>query len=208
MTMAQGICKGVNCYTPAQIITDASDYPITRLLSHPLRRSRRSSQDAGHARPRRLLRQVIIVQQRGALAGERIRNPAVLVRDAPDGHADAAVHVEARAHHVREVVALRHQRAVGGREGRVADVQLGVGDLEAEGREAAQRRGEGGPRGGGPDNEVALEANAVDGGAGVLDDLGGLEDAVCLGAVVLEVIVIQISEGEESAQTGWQSRDH
>jgi hypothetical protein len=55
---------------------------------------------------------------------------------------------------------------------------------------------------------VALEANAVDGGAGVLDDLGGLEDAVCLGAVVLEVIVVQISEGEESAQTGWQSRDH
>lgn len=86
-------------------------------LSNPLRRSRRSSQDAGHARPRRLLSQVVIIKQRGALPGERIRDPAVLVRDAPDGDADAAVHVEARAHHVREVVALRHQRAVGGRQG-------------------------------------------------------------------------------------------
>lgn len=178
------------------VIIVASDHHITRLPPHPLRRSRRSSQDAGYTRPRRLLSQVVIVQQRGALTGERVRDPAVLVRDAPDGDADAAVHVEARAHHAGEVVALRRQRAVRGREGRVADVHLGVGDLEAEGREPAQRRGEGGPGWGGSDDEVALEADAVDGSAGVLDDLGGFDDAVCFGAVVLEVIVVQVS-GEE-----------
>jgi hypothetical protein len=74
----------------------------------------------------------------------------------------------------------------------VPDVDLGVGDLESQGREALEGGGEGGPLRRGADDEVALEADAVDRGAGVEEDLRGFDDAVCLGAVVLEVVVVEV----------------
>jgi hypothetical protein len=39
---------------------------------------------------------------------------------------------------------------------------------------------------------VALEADAVEGSAGVEDDLDGLDGAVRLGLVVLEVVVVDV----------------
>lgn len=75
----------------------------------------------------------------------------------------------------------------------MADVNLRVGDLEAEGREALKDGDEGGALRGGADDEVALEADAVDGGAGVEDDLDGFDGAVCFGAVVFEVVVVEIA---------------
>jgi len=74
----------------------------------------------------------------------------------------------------------------------VPDVDLRIRDLEPQGREALEGGGEGGTLGRRADDEVALEADAVDGGAGVEEDLSGFEDAVRLGAVVLEVVVVEV----------------
>lgn len=41
---------------------------------------------------------------------------------------------------------------------------------------------------------MALEADAVDGGAGVLDDSDDFESAFCLGAVVLKVVVVVVPD--------------
>ena len=74
----------------------------------------------------------------------------------------------------------------------MADIELGIGHLHAHGGEAPEDGGEGGPRGGGPYDQVALETHAVDWRAGLLDDLDGLDNAVGFGAVVLEVIVVVV----------------
>lgn len=74
------------------------------------------------------------------------------------------------------------------------DVELRIGDLDAERREALEGRDEGGALRGGAYDQVALEADAVDRGLGGLDDLDELDGAVCLGAIVLEVVVIVVSD--------------
>lgn len=72
----------------------------------------------------------------------------------------------------------------------MSDVQFRVGDLDAELCEAAQGGGEGVAAGRGAYNEVALETDAIKGRAGILDNLDGFNGEVCLGAVVLEVVVV------------------
>ena len=126
------------------------------------------------------------------MAGESLRNPRVLVRHTPDSDTNAAGDVKARAHDVSVVVSLGSEGGRRGRKAGVADVELGVGDLEAEGREATEDSGEVGAGGRAADDEMALETDAVDGGAGVLDDGDGFVDAVGLGAVVLEVVVVVV----------------
>ena len=74
----------------------------------------------------------------------------------------------------------------------MADVELGKGDLEAKGSEALQGSGYAAPAGGAADNQMALEANTVDGGASSLDDLDQLDSFVSLGAVVLQVVVVVV----------------
>lgn len=74
----------------------------------------------------------------------------------------------------------------------MADVQLRVGDLDAQGGEALEGRGEGAALRRGADDEVALETDAVEGCAGLLDDLHGFDGAVGFGVVVLEVVVVQV----------------
>lgn len=74
----------------------------------------------------------------------------------------------------------------------MADVDLGVGDVEVKGGEAAEGGREVGARGRVADDEVALEADTVDRSTSRLDDVDGLKDAVRLGTVVLEVVVVVV----------------
>jgi hypothetical protein len=74
----------------------------------------------------------------------------------------------------------------------VADVELRVGDLDAEAGEALQRGGQGAAARGAADDEMALEADTVNGGARGLDDLDELDGAVRLGLVVLQVVVVVV----------------
>jgi hypothetical protein len=96
-----------------------------------------------------------VVDQGGALAGEGVGHPGVLVGEAPDRHALAGGHPEAGVDDVAVV------RGLGGVPGRLhAHVQLGDPHLEAEGGEAPQVllevAGEAVL-----DGQVALEADAV-----------------------------------------------
>ncbi len=75
----------------------------------------------------------------------------------------------------------------------MADVELGKGNLQAKGSEALEGGGDAAAAGGTADNEMALEANAVDGGASSLDDLDQLDGLVGLGAVILQVVVVVVS---------------
>jgi hypothetical protein len=151
-----------------------------------------SSEDARDGSPGSLLVKVAIIEERVTLARESLRNPRVLVRHTPDSDTNAAGDIEARAHDVGVVISLGGEGGRRGRKAGVADVELGIGDLEAEGREATEGGGEVGAGWRAADDEMALETDAVDGGAGILDDGDGFVDAIGLGAVVLEVVVVVV----------------
>lgn len=109
-----------------------------------------------------------VPRQSSALAREGLRDPRVLVGPVPDGDANAAGQRLARGDDGLVVrLLLLEQRRSGG-EGH-ADVELRDGDLDAE-------RGERGKvlldvAGQGADDEVALDADAVDGDAPLLEVL-------------------------------------
>lgn len=118
----------------------------------------------------------------------------MLVGESPDCEANAAgADVEARSYHVGVVDPLLSSSLRAGREAGVADVDLGVGHVDVESREAAKHCGQGGPGRSRADNHVALEADSVDGGACSLDDLDKLDSTVRLGLVVLEVVVVVVA---------------
>ena len=142
--------------------------------------------------PSGLLVEVLVVEEGVTLAREGFGNPGVLVGEGPDGHADAADGVEAAADDTGVVVALSDESRGRGGQARVADVELGKGDLEAKGGEALQDSGDAAPAGGAADNQMALEANTVDGSASSLDDLDQLDGLVSLSAVVLQVVVVVV----------------
>lgn len=154
------------------------------------------SEDGADGRPCGLLAEVGVVQEGVALAGERLRDPRVLVGEAPDGDADAAGDVQAGADDVGEVVTLGDEGGGGGRERRVADVELGIGDFDVESGEALEHGGERRARRRAADDQVRLETDTVDGGAGGLDDLDDLDGTVGLGLVVLEVVVVVVAKVE------------
>jgi len=83
----------------------------------------------------------------------------------------------------------------------VADVDFGVRNLDAEGSEAAEHSSQVATARGAANNQVALEADTIDGSASVLDDAHQLERPVGLGAVVLEVVVVvvELSAGVSGA---------
>lgn len=152
-----------------------------------------SSQNTAHTGPCRLLVKVGIIKQRRALTVESLRDPAVLIRESPDRDTDAASDIKARADDVGKVVTLSNKGGGGGGEGRVADVELGVGYFDAQSGESLQSGRERRARGRAAHDQVTLETDAVDGSTGCLDDLDQLEGFVGLGAVVFEVVVVVVA---------------
>lgn len=156
--------------------------------------SRSGGEQAGNASPGGLLLVLVVVDESLTGTAEGVGHPAVLVRDSPDGHTHAALDVKAGSDHVGKVVTLGLESGLGGGDRGVADVELSVGDLDVESSEALQDSGEVSARGGLADDKVTLEADTVDGGTGVLDDLNELKGALCLGTVALEVVVVVVPE--------------
>lgn len=154
-------------------------------------------EDAGDGGPGGLLAELGIVDEGIAGAVERGRNPRVLVGERPDGDTDAARHVEAGPDDVGKVVTLGDLGLGAGGEGGVADVELSVGDIDTEGGEAAEGGGQVGAAGRAADDQVALEANTVNGGTGSLDDADNLDGPVSLGLIVLEVVVIIVPKDSQ-----------
>lgn len=127
-----------------------------------------------------------------ALAGEGAGDPGVEIGEVPHGDADAVGDGEAGGDGVDVVGGLLLVARGGGREGREADVELGVGDLDAEGGEALEVGRLGCEVGGRAYDVMGLETNTVN-----LDATGleGLDDVLCcggLGSRVLNVVVIVV----------------
>jgi hypothetical protein len=155
------------------------------------------SQDRRHGSPGGLLVVVDVVQEGISLTGEGLRNPTIFVREAPNRHAHTAVDVDARADDGSVVVSLRDQGGGRGGKAGVADVDFGVSHLDTEGGEAAEGRGELAAAGNGADDQVALEANTIDGSASILDDTDNFERSCCLGTVVLKVVVVVVPRKDQ-----------
>lgn len=66
------------------------------------------------------------------LSGEGGGNPRVLVREIPDGNSDTAVHGKTSRNDVRVVGSLLSETGAGLRETGESDVELGVGNFDAE----------------------------------------------------------------------------
>lgn len=150
---------------------------------------------------RRLLLEVLIEQQRRAFPSKHTRNPGVLVRDAPDGHANTSLDGQAAGSHAL-VSRNLGSRLLGGDGGVQAHVDLGVDDIDTQVGGCAKRGLENGLFGrwagcgrsvlGG---NVALVANAVDLDAVGLDELDDAGSAGSLRAVELEVVVVVVQLG-------------
>ena len=142
---------------------------------------------------------VVVEEQRSALTREDARDPGVAVGDAPDGVGHAALHEEAGLHRLVPVGLLRvgvqgRQRLAGERAGRGArldggaDVDLGLGDVQAQVGEALH----GGlqVREAVLGAQVGLEAHAVDRHLLRLELLHQVVDGLALGPGVLDVVVV------------------
>lgn len=165
--------------------------------------SRSGGEQAGNASPGGLLLVLVVVDEGLTSTAEGVGHPAVLVRDSPDGHTHAALDVKAGSDDVGKVVTLGLESRLGGGDRGMADVELSVGDLDVEGSEALEDSGEVSARGGLADDEVALEADTVDGGTGILDNLDELKGALRLGTIALEVVVVVVPE-ELNVEQRWQ----
>lgn len=128
----------------------------------------------------------------------------------PDGHADAAWHGQARSGDPGVAVGLVLE-LLGGGGGVHADVDLGVGDVDAEVGHGAQAAledllGRGGDVLGAGllGDQVALEADAVDLDAPRLDQLDDAHGAQGLGrgGAVLEVVVVVVQLGSRVGGSG------
>lgn len=166
-----------------------------RRLSRGVRRLRSaggvrrlSGQHGANTGPCGLLVEVAVIE-----CSIAVLDPVVFVDVAPDGDADAAGDVQAGADHVGIVITLLGEGGGGGGDRLVRDVELGVGDFDAESGEALEEVGHGGARGRAADLHMGLETDTVNGGAGGFDELDELEGPFGLGAVVLEVVVVVVA---------------
>lgn len=126
------------------------------------------------------------------MAGERARYPRVFVRIVPDRDTDASRDGVASSNDVLIVRLLLCEKRVGLGEGH-ADVELRDGYFDAEGRESLEL----GLQTGGdlPNDEMALEANTVDGYAIGLEGLHEVQHRGSLRACVLEVVLVDVQLG-------------
>jgi hypothetical protein len=112
-----------------------------------------------------------------------------LIRPVPHSDADAALHRLARGNHRLIIRLLLRQKRVRHREGH-PDVQLSDSDLHAEAGEGLQVRLDGG--GQRADDEVALDADAVDGHAVLLQLFDEVEHGRGLVAEAFDVVVVDV----------------
>jgi hypothetical protein len=145
---------------------------------------------------RRLLLVVLIEEQRSTLTRKHPRNPRVLIRNAPNSHANAPLDRQAR---LRNALVSRrlHSELLRCRRRVQSQIQLGVRDIDAQvrrstksGRESFSAWGRAGRRRRSLGGEMGLVADAVDLEAVRLDELDDADGASRLVAVVLEVVVV------------------
>ncbi|KAI6763855.1 hypothetical protein HG530_007644 [Fusarium avenaceum] len=153
------------------------------------------SEKAGDTGPGGLLLVIIGVEKSLAVALKDTGDPAVLISDAPDSNTNTALNIETRSNNVGVLVTLSLQLSSRGGNGLVADIKLGVGDLDIKSSEALEHGDELRTRGGLADNEMALETNTINGSTGLLDDLDKLDGTVGLLAVLLEIVVVVLGGG-------------
>lgn len=126
------------------------------------------------------------------MAGERARYPRVFVRVVPDRDTDASRDGVASSNDVLIVRLLLRQERVGLGEGH-ADVELRDGHFDTKSCESLEL----GLQAGGdlPNDEMTLEANAVDGYAIGLEGLHEVQHRCGLRACVLEVVLVDVQLG-------------
>lgn len=137
-----------------------------------------------------------VPKQRITLTREDTRDPGVLVRDTPDSHTNALLDGKARRSHAGEGGVLESTARFSGG-GVQADIDLSVGDIDAEvggGAESSLKNGllGGGAGSGGSvlGRHVALVTDAVDLDAVGLDELHNTGGALGLLLVELKVVVV------------------
>lgn len=155
------------------------------------RLGRASSQSLKQTGVGRLLVQVLIPGQSGALAGESAGNPGVLVGPVPDGESHTLGGLDTGLDQVLEVGRLLGKLRVGGGS-RHANVDLGVGHFDAERGVGFQGAGQVVLAGGVSNREVALETNTVDLDAVRLDQLDNLQGARGLVASPFNVVIVVV----------------
>ena len=110
------------------------------------------------------------------------------VTEAPHCDADASRNVETRSNYGLVFLGLRLERAGIRRKRLDADVELGVGDVEAESGVLVQRPGQVLPRRRAADGHVRLKPDSVDGNASGLDKLGNANGTVGFDGKVFKVV--------------------
>lgn len=126
------------------------------------------------------------------MAAECTRNPRILVVKVPYCDTNALGHSKAGPDHSSIVVGLlRVPRRCGGQAGE-PNIDLRISDLHTKRDEGVQHAGEGRLARRPPDNEVALEANAVDACTGVLDQLDNSLRRSSFSPAVLDIVIVVI----------------
>lgn len=110
------------------------------------------------------------------------------ITEAPHRDANTSRDVETRPDHVHILLGLHLESGGVGREVLDADVELGVGDVEAESCVFIECPGEVLAGGGASDCHVRLEPDAVDGDAGGLHELDDADGTVGFDGEVFEVV--------------------
>jgi hypothetical protein len=141
-----------------------------------------------------VLAEVLEPQEGSTLALEEVGDPAEGIIEVPDGDTDAAADLDAGADDVLVGLALQGKVLLGGR-GLESDVELGESHLDAELGEAADGGNVVVERGVLLGDEVGLQADAVDGDLGVLEELDDALGALRLGRGPLEVVVVVVELG-------------
>jgi len=113
---------------------------------------------------------------------------------APHRDADASRNVETRSNDGLVFLGLSLERAGIRRQRLDADVELGVGHVEAEIDVLVQRPGEVLSRRGAADRHVRLQPDSVDGHTGGLDELDDADGAIGFDGEVFEVVWESVSD--------------
>jgi len=174
-------------------------YKNTNIYSTPLTSNNlfRSLDTSLEAIVRFLLAVIIIEQQALAFALENTRNPAVLVANAPNSHTNALLDVQAGAGNVLPDESLTGNSSRVDGSGVQTDIDLSVGNVNAEIGGGAESSFESGLVRSGAGvgvgafrSQVALVADTIDVDAIGLDELDDADGASSLIAVVLDIVVI------------------
>lgn len=140
---------------------------------------------------RRLFNQILIPWQRSPPSRKRTGHPGVLIGVIPDCKSDTARGLYTRLDQVLEIGGLLRERR---RRCWQLDAYIDfcVCDFHAQCRECLEDADERALSRDRADLEVALEADAVDFGSGVLDQLDDRARTGCFGAAVFEVVVVVV----------------